>query len=162
MKEIPLTRSYITIVDDEDYEELMRHKWCVRWTSRGCYAGRGSKFSDKCSTDTILMHREIMKALPGEQVDHKDRDGLNNQRKNLRICTPTQNQQNRRKQNGCSSRFKGVSWNKEAKRWRAYILRDGIQCHLGYYGNEADAARAYNVAAIKHFGEFALLNVIHD
>ena len=85
---------------------------------------------------------------------------LDNRRSNLRLCTRAQNQANKLKKPGCSSTFKGVSWNKAAKKWQASIRVSQKLIALGLFNDEVLAARSYNVAAVEHFGEFALLNEI--
>jgi hypothetical protein len=87
---------------------------------------------------------------------------LDNRRENLRICTIQQNIRNSRKwkTKEQTSKYKGVTWKKEKSKWRAYICVDRKQIHLSYYNSEAEAAKAYNIAAIKYFGEFANLNII--
>jgi len=110
------------------------------------------------------MHRVIMDAQPGQRVDHKDGNGLNNQRRgqdgNLRFCTNAQNVANARKRIGCSSRFKGIYWDKQNSKWRARITAPSGRIHLGLFKDEIEAALAYNDAAIEHFAEFARLNMI--
>ena len=107
------------------------------------------------------MHRHILKAGPGQEIDHRDGDGLNNQRFNLRYCTDSENHANQHhKMAGCSSHYKGVGWYKATGKWRAVITVDYIFVHLGYFDSESDAAHAYNTAALKFFGEFARLNAL--
>jgi hypothetical protein len=89
-------------------------------------------------------------------IDHVDGDGLNNQKRNLRKATPTQNGGNRVIQKH-SSKFKGVTWWKKPKKWVACI-RFNTRIHLGYFESETDAAKAYDAAALKLFGDFALTN----
>lgn len=160
MREIKLTQDKVTIVDDADFEWLNQWKWYAIWDGWRWYAVRNSTDANG-KKHTIYMHRQIMDAQPGQQVDHEDRDGLNNQReKNLRFCTGSQNQANRKKWPGGSSQFKGVCWHKQARKWRAQI---GVNCkliHLGYFEDEIEAALAYNEAAIKHFEKFARPNII--
>lgn len=113
----------------------------------------------------ISLHEAIaqlsdIKVPNGHNIDHKDRNKLNCLDDNLRICTNPQNNQNRGKQNNNTSGHKGVSWNKRYKKWEAKIRVNGKPVHLGYYSIIEDAARAYNTAAIKYHGEFAVLNVI--
>jgi len=98
------------------------------------------------------------KVNTGEEIDHKDRDPLNNLDDNLRICTRIQNSQNKEKHINNSSGYIGVSWDTHAKKWRAYITINYKKKHLGNFTIKEDAARAYNVAAIHYFGEFAVLN----
>lgn len=141
-------------VDDEDHDRLAKHKWYLR---KDGYAGRNEHPDGK--TKTILLHRAVLDAPAGMQVDHIDGDKLNNRRSNLRLVTPAQNQYNRRPSDG-SSRYKGVSWHKRHTRWTAYIKIDGKQHYLGFFENEIDAAVAYDMAALEHFGEYARPNVL--
>ncbi len=160
MKEIQLTRGMVTVVDDEDYEVLAEYKWFARESKRTFYAARDTPIGNGKQT-LVQMHREIMGATPGQEVDHWDGDGLHNWRKNLRYCTHSQNSANRhRKQPCCSSRYKGVTWSKGNRKWRAQIKFHAQHIHLGYFTLEEDAARAYNAAALEHFSEFACLNEI--
>jgi hypothetical protein len=148
MKTIQLTKGFSTVVDDEDYERLSQHKWHVIPDPKNGnhYAARGH--------DTVLMHADIMGCAG---VDHRDGDGLNNRRCNLRVATKSQNQANRRKLVKASSRFKGVTWNAKNKNWRARIgPKSAID--LGSYQFETEAALAYDRAALARWGEFARPN----
>jgi len=92
-------------------------------------------------------------------VDHKDGNGLNNRKANLRLCTNSQNQANRNgTQRNNTSGFNGVTWSKHDKKWRAKIMLNKKRVHLGGYYTAAEAANAYDKAAIKLFGEFARVN----
>jgi hypothetical protein len=91
-------------------------------------------------------------------VDHIDHNGLNNRRSNLRLCTAQQNARNHRPQLRGSSKYKGVSWRQDGKVFRALIWHNGKSINLGRFKNEIDAAKAYDKAAKKYFGEFAYLN----
>lgn len=102
------------------------------------------------------MHQEILPGYP--KVDHKNGDGLDNQRSNLRPTTLSQNRANSRKTPGCSSQFKGVSWHTKSQKWMAGIKVAQKSFNLGLYHIEEEAARAYDKAAKQHFGEFARLN----
>ena len=157
MKKIPLTKGMFALVDDADYEWLNQWKWYAMKVRNTFYAVRGCCQSGKY--ELILMHREILKALPNEKTDHRNHNGLDNQRGNLRTCTNTTNQYNQQPQKGRSSQFKGVSWHKSHLKWEAYIMKDSKNYHLGHYVSEIDAAKAYDKAAIKYFGEFAYLNL---
>ena len=158
MQEIELTQDQVALVDDEDCEWLSDFKWCAQWrTPRKVFvAARNSGASNQ----TILMHRQITGAPLGKVVDHHNHNTLDNRRKNLRVCTWSQNAANGRKRLHSSSRFKGVSWYKRFQKWRASICKDGRDHHLGCFADESDAARAYNGAAVRMFGEFALLNEV--
>lgn len=108
----------------------------------------------------VRMHHVIMPGI--SRVDHRNGNGLDNRRENLRPATNSQNSANAAKQPGCSSRYKGVAWSKRAQSWSAQITRDRHKTHLGYFDSEPDAARAYNVAALNIWGEYARLNVITE
>lgn len=160
MKKIPLTQGEFATVDDIDYEFLMQWKW---YFNQG-YAVRHSQKSDGFSQrKTILMHRIILSRKLGRSdfhdTDHKNHDGLDNRRNNLRPASRSQNEHNSEIQWG-SSKFKGVCWKKDHNKWQAYIRFEGCLKHLGYFTDEIEAAKAYNEAAKKYFGEFACLNSI--
>ncbi len=154
MKTIPLTQGKVAIVDDEDYEELSKYNWSALRGGSGVYYARRKK--DK---KMLIMHRIILNAKYGEMVDHINHNGLDNRKENLRICTNSQNQMNRKRNIGVS-KYKGVHWSKHSNKWRARITKNGKNAHLGLFGSEKDAARAYNKKATILFGEFALLNDI--
>ena len=158
MKRISLTKGKYALVDDADYEWLNQFKWCAKTTPYTTYAIRyvGGWKNQKC----VWMHRMIMDAPEGMDIDHRNRNGLANWSDNLRIATRSQNNQNSLSQNMCTSKFKGVSWFRRDKKWRAYIVVKRRQIHLGYFESEHKAAKAYNKAAKELFGEFARLNVI--
>ena len=103
------------------------------------------------------MHRFILNAPKGQYVDHRDRNGLNNQKRNLRFCTQSQNMMNLKSSTG-TSKYKGVSWNIKYKRWQSHIRLNYKLKNLGSYNSEIEAALAYDHAARELFGEFARLN----
>jgi hypothetical protein len=110
---------------------------------------------------TVGLHSLIKQTPAGLLTDHRDNNPLNNTRDNLRICTPTQNSANRRKSANCSSQYKGVYFNKPADsraRWMAYIVENGRMRNLGFFDDEAEAARAYDREALRLHGDFARLN----
>jgi hypothetical protein len=156
MKEIRLSQNKTAIVDDSDYERINRWKWSAHSNKGKWYAVRfvGTWPLQEC----IRMHRTILDAPAGVLIDHRDGDGLNNTRSNLRLCNTIQNAQNRNKQINNTSGYKGVSWAKWANSYRAQIWDNTKKIHLGYFKNAEDAARAYDVAAQKYHGEFAVLN----
>lgn len=155
---IPLSQQdKFAIVDADDYVWLMRWKWqyrCNKW-GKEC-AARPSNVGRQ--TSTVYMHRLITSAPKHTDVDHKNNDGLDNRRENLRICTHQQNMQNQKPKANTSSKYKGVWWDKRRAKWGACIGIDGKTVHLGGFINEEDAARAYDEAAVIHFGEYAKLN----
>ena len=148
MKLIKLTRGYSAQVDDEDYEHLNQFKWYAHREQSGIiYAKRKVRIDG--AKVTMPMHRYIMDTPDGLIVDHKDRDTLNNQRSNLRNCTYAQNNANKVYRNKAG--FKGVYI-------RASITVNSKTINLGTFATAEEAAKAYDTAAIKHFGEFANLN----
>lgn len=153
MKQIPLTQGKIALVDDGDYEWLTQWKW--RYSKSG-YAIRS--IWPECKT--ILMHRAIMNTPEGFEVDHIDHDGCNNQRSNLRNCSHAENTKNHLKHKNNKSGYNGVFWDKKNERWETRIRVDGRRIHLGRFESLEDAAKAFDKAALKYYGEFARLNLI--
>ncbi len=156
MKTIPLTRGMVAIVDDADYEFVNQWKWYALCCKNNFYAARSVQVSGR--QKTLKMHRILAGAAEGQDVDHKDRCTLNNQRCNLRICNNSQNQANKGMLRNNTSGFKGVSFNKNTKRWRARLTYQGQHFALGYFDDKISAAQAYDVAAKKAFGDFSLTN----
>ena len=155
MKKIPLTQGKFVVVDDCDYDWLIRHKWYARKENRTYYAGR------KSGKVISQMHREILGLKAGDkrQIDHINHNGLDNRRSNLRICSFAENHRNRQlNRRKHTSKYKGVCWYKAGCKWRAEIRCDYKLFFLGYFDSEIDAAKAYDRAARKLFGEFACLN----
>lgn len=160
MKEIPLTRGKVAIVDDEDYERLCGYKWRAMFSrcTDSYYAVRSAPMvNGKC--DTILMHREIMGAKSGEQVDHINHNTLDNRRSaNLRVCTARQNRANERIRSTNTSGYKGVSWDKSRGKWLARASVNGKLKNVGRYETAREAAIAHDTASVEHNGEFACTN----
>lgn len=148
-------------IDDSDYEFAMLHNWTAVDYKQTRYAIR-NLFQGHKVLGHVFLHRELLglKRGDGIKVDHRDRNGLNCQRQNLRIATNSQNGANMIKPRGCLSRFKGVYLDKRRGTWQASIKVHQKKQYLGAYAKEEDAALAYNRAAIIAFGEFALLNTI--
>ena len=152
MKEIPLTNSdQVAIVDDDDFERVSALTW---WMNGPGYAdgwvnGKG-----------CLMHRFIMGAEKGQEIDHVNSIKLDNRKSNLQFCTHIQNMSKIGIRKNNSTGYVGVSRKKSGKPFRAYLRSAGIQLFLGTFDTAEDAALAYNEAAVKHFGEFARLNQV--
>jgi len=153
VREIQLTQGKVALVDDEDFEEISKHKWYAKKIGNTFYAMRWStKFERENGYSThVLMHRQILgiTGKPGD-TDHISGDGLDNQKKNLRIVTIRQNGQNRHEKT--SSIFPGVCWNKSSSKWQANINIDGRKKHLGLFINEYDAFLSYK-KAVNTLGE---------
>jgi len=149
-----------TILDEEDYYRLRSFKWIVHGSGRSgenLYAVR-FKLVEPYKTTLVSMHREIMKPTDNRFVDHINCNSLDNRRSNLRFVTRTQNGQNRRKKKNTTSRFVGVNFSKPESKWRCRISYQGKRIQLGRFASEIAAARAYDQAAKKYYGEFARLN----
>ena len=153
--QIELPNGYMTLVDKLDHAALSSLPWYAHESKGRVYARRSIRVGGK--ETTILLHREIMNASPGEQVDHINHDTLDNRRCNLRLCSNQENKRNALPQGGMS-RFKGVSWHKRHAQWYAHIGLNGKIHYLGHFPDEESAARAYDEAAAEAFGEFACLN----
>jgi len=151
MLEIALTQGKVAMVDDSDFEYLNRHKWYAHRHHRTWYAVR------KVHGRYMPMHRALLCPADGVQIDHRDHNGLNNQRENLRIATNAQNQHNRAEFRGSCS-LKGITWNKNSRKWQARIQVNCVRIHLGLFIEPLEAARTYDEAARKYFGEFAYCN----
>jgi hypothetical protein len=147
---VPLTAGKMAVIDLKDADRVLKHKW--HFSGHG-YAATG------IDGKRVYLHRLIVNARAGQLVDHKNHDGLDNRRCNLRIASKVQNSQNRLLVRG-SSKFKGVCLNKRKRKWIAGIRVNTKSYHLGYFKNEEDAAIAYNVAAQLFFNEFASLNPV--
>ena len=158
MREITLSQGMVALVDDEDYETVNRWKWSAKKGRYTYYAM--CKKNGRSDGRTIHLHRIILNATEMQEIDHVNGDGLDNRRCNLRFCTNSQNQANKRAQKNCSSKYKGVSWKKSKKRWLARITVQGKTIYLGSYLSEKNAAFAYNMAAMEHYGDFARLNEV--
>jgi len=158
-KIIPLTQGREAIIDDQDYDKVSPFKWHAAMRKGIWYARTYMPGNRKTA---IKMHRFILGLSSADhiQVDHVDGNGLNNTRANLRIATNSQNGMNRRKCSGYTSIYKGVSWLKIKRRWLAQIMLNKKNIRLGSFIDEKDAARAYNEAALKFFGQYARLNII--
>lgn len=163
MKKIALSRGLFALVDDDDYEFLNQWKWYARKDRHNYYALRNDYKRLDAGVyyqKTIFMHRLIMAVSESHiLVDHRDNDGLNNQKNNLRICTHQENSMNKKKRVKSSSVYKGVTWHKRIKRWEAQIQFKGKHYHLGFYDVESEAADAYDSASKKHHGDFAKNNI---
>jgi hypothetical protein len=152
MKTIKLTQGKSTLVDDEDFEWL--NQW--KWHYKNGYASRTFQINGKSYHSR--MHREIINPPENMFIDHIDHNTLNNCRSNLRICTSSENARNRKCTN--KSGYKGVVWDKNRKKWDAVIWNKNRRkkTFLGQFSDPIEAAKAYDNAAKKYYGEFAKTN----
>uniref|UniRef100_A0A6H1ZQL7 Putative homing endonuclease n=1 Tax=viral metagenome TaxID=1070528 RepID=A0A6H1ZQL7_9ZZZZ len=157
MKEIRLTQNKVALVDDEDFEYLNQFKWYAHKYPNTYYAVRHIRLANGKQA-TIPMHRVILNVPKGMETDHKNQNGWDNRRMNLRICTRQENMMNRNSYKNSSSRFKGVVWHKRNKKWQAQIRYNGRTIYLGRSFSEREASFMYDKKAIELFGKFAKLN----
>lgn len=157
MKEIKLTNGMICNVDDIDYNEIAKYNWYSLKSCKTIYA-RTFRFVNG-KNQWFYMHQLVMGTIGiKKQIDHKDHNGLNNQRDNLRISSQSDNMKNRTKHRG-NSKYTGVNWHLNSV-WLARININGKQKYLGVFNNEIDAARAYNKAALATGNTFYNLNEV--
>ena len=147
-----LNKGKTAMVSDADYWRVAPYKWRVSLDRGIWYA------VTNIDGRVVKMHVFLMREALGPLIDHKDRNGLNNTRFNLRSANKSTNAANAIAHCDGSSRFKGVTWDKANSKWRAQICVNGKRMALGRFEQEDDAARAYNAAAITHFGPFARIN----
>lgn len=159
MKEIILNKNKVAFVDDDLFDELNKFKWRADKQHNTFYAARTIVVNGK--NKVIYMHRIILNLTDSNVfVDHKNRNGLDNQKENIRTCTNSENQKNMAHREGCSSIYKGVSFHKRCKKWQSQIIINGKSKHLGYFEIEIEAAKKYNDYAMIHYREFANINNI--
>lgn len=154
MKPVPLTQGTFALVDDKDYERVMKHKWRFGGGNGHPAAVRTARINGRRTT-VLLSHYILATRFP--VIDHADGDPMNNQRCNLRPCTRLQNAKNRKIQKH-SSRYKGVSYFKATGKWQCSIGINGGKKHLGFFDDEREAAYAYDISAIHFYGRFARTN----
>lgn len=153
MKILPLTQGKVAIVDDTDFEKVRNYKWSAATRKHLCYAQ--SRINGKC----VLLHAFLLKPALGMEIDHRDGNGLNNLRSNLRICTHAQNQQAHHRSNFLgTSKFRGVSFETWSNRWRTQVSKGGKRLYSKRFDSEEEAARAYDKKARELFGEYASPN----
>lgn len=153
-----MTRGKVALVDDDDYQSLSQHRWhttSAGYAARTAYYGKGVRAY-------IPMHRQVLGFPSAYHIDHADGNPLNNCRANLRACTASENQGNRRqsavKHGRRPSVFKGVWFNAKAGKWQAGMTFRGQKVHIGVFADEIAAALAYDRAAQQAHGAFARLN----
>lgn len=146
-------------VDPDDYKQLRKYEWFTKKETNSFYTFRNGGRKKAGGKSIIYMHRIILEVPKAMVVDHINNDGMDNRSANLRPATRAQNSYNRKKlSRQCTSKYKGICWNKTASKWQAAISFNKNIIYLGIFNNEIDAAKAYDEAAKKYHGEFACLN----
>ena len=157
MKKISLANNNgFALVDDADFESLNKYKWYLRRRKGAKYAYRLACVNGW--QKRILLHRHLLGLISKQRIDHINHNGLDNRRANLRKCTIAENARNCRIRSDNTSGFKGVAWHRNEKKWVASICVNRSQIRVGRYFCIMAAARAYDKAAEKYFGEFACTN----
>jgi len=153
MREIELPCNLKALVDDEDYDMLIVHNWFLSANGNVIYAAA------RINRRVVRMHQLIF-GCPGGIIDHADRDGLNNQKYNLRKCSNSENRRNQKIRYDSKNKFKGIEFDKRKNRWRAQIFVDNKRYRGKRFLTQEEAAIDYNRLAKIHHGEFASLNII--
>lgn len=146
---IPLTKGWWALVDAVDFDRVNAFNW---------HCAVGTRYAASHGPGRLTYLHAFIVGRSHKEIDHRDHDGLNNQRHNLRLVTRTQQMQNTRPHVDGTSHFKGVSYDRARSLWAAEIMVNKVKIHLGRFDDEVTAACAYNVAAKQHFGEFAYIN----
>lgn len=158
-KEIAVGGGLVAIVDDDDFERLSAVKWQASSRKhKTIYAVHTSPKDDSGKRVKLLMHREVIGAPRGVKVDHKNRNGLDNRRENLRLATNAQNARNVSRRSDNKSGYKGVGFHRATGAWAAQIVVDGRHEHLGLFSSKEEAAAAYDAAAVRLHGDYAVIN----
>ena len=164
MKQIPIYYKKKVVshaqVSDKDFKYLNQWRWRLSKSKKSTLQYAYTDRYDICPVITVCMHRIVLERklnrqlISKEYTDHKDHDGLNNQRRNVRLATSSQNQMNQRISKNNTSGYIGVYWHKKHKKWQSQIMVDRKQMFLGRFINKEDAVKAYVKAAKKAHKQF--------
>jgi len=157
-RKIKLKKGKFAMVDPEDYERLSRYKWHLSSENSTYYAQRSFYRKKTKSTGTTGMHREVLRVPAGFCVDHINRNTLDNRKANLRCATASENSRNRRPYKNVSSKYRGVSFNRQLGKFMVFIGCNRENIYLGCFDDEIAAAKVYDAAVEKYHGEFGILN----
>lgn len=152
--EVPLSPEGTTLIDADDFEKLRDYRFYRVGHKNFKYVS----IRKKKTSGITMLHRHLLNAPAHLQVDHINGNSLDNRQANLRLCTRLDNCRNRAKRFDSTSPYKGVLWNKQNKNWRVRIRVNWKPIEVGSFKTAEEAARAYNEAAVKYYGEFARIN----
>ena len=157
---VKLNYNLETIIDDDCFELVSKYHWYADFDKKlgKYYAKTTSRVGGKRMN--LRMHRLIMNAKKWQVVDHVNRDTLDNRTFNLRLCSVRDNTKNRSLNKNNTSWYKGVVWHTQVKKWQSRLSFHGKWISLWLFDDKIEAAKAYNLAAISHYWEFAKLNPI--
>jgi hypothetical protein len=163
MKLLPLTKNKFALVDDDDYYWLSQWNWFAVEIKNTWYARRSRKKGVLRSNEKyeIYLHRIVMRCNELDNtlvIDHLDKNGLNNQKENLRLCTKSENNKHTSSHKNSSSQYLGVSYDKNRNKWTASLMNNGVRILFKRYNTEIEAAQAYDITAKTQFGVYANLN----
>jgi hypothetical protein len=162
-RRIPLSQGKYAIVDPDDYERIYKHKWYISKRGNTYYAVRGQWSPLLRKRLTISMHREVIDVPDDLYIDHINHHGWDNRKANIRPATAAGNARNARYPKiNTSSKYRGVWYNRQTKKWRATIVVNRKRKQIGYFRDEIDAAKAYDNAAKRYYSDFAILNFPGD
>jgi len=163
MKKILLPSKDVVLVDNDDFDKVKNYTWHIHKYKKKLAYAECHVFEKGKIKKIVYMHRVIMNCNIGDFIDHINMNGLDNRKKNLRVCTKSQNMMNRKKQANNTTGYKGVCLCKDQKRQRKYLVsiaKDGINYNFGRYRTVEEAAYIYDQVAIQLHGEFANTNII--
>ena len=149
---VPLTKGYVSLIDEDDAKRINQFLWCAMLVRGRVYAARRPGY--KQQRRWVMLHRWLIDAPDGMDVDHINGDSLDNRRCNLRIATRSQNNANSNSTYGIIG-LRGVSLNKSGKTYRSEIMKDGRKFPLGTFATAEEAHAAYTAARLRLYGEFA-------
>ena len=155
MKTLKISNSKKRIlIDDKNFDLLSKFTWVV------CGKGGSVKANVLGKNNVSIAWLVLGQPPKGKEVDHINRNPLDNREINLRFCSKSQNQMNKGLQKNNTSGYKGVHKSKNRKRWKAELKHNGKRLYLGTYNTKEEAAKVYNETAKKYYGEFAWLNPV--
>jgi len=157
MKYLPLNKGLYALLDDDDFFRIRQRGWHAVKKYQITYVRRtvGKRGQQKC----VYLHHEVLGVISGKHIDHINGDGLDNRKENLRITSPSHNQANRKNKNkNNTSGFRGVTFSKRDQIWIAQIMVNRRCLCVGRFDSAIEAAKARDAAALKIFGDCAVLN----